>query len=170
METHQDNTEDAREKLCAMMAEAGVAMVTTVETDGSLRARPMSGQFLGDDCSRFYFLTGLSSHKTKEVMRDPRVNLAFARGGDFVSVSGRAKISREPALIDRLWSEAQRGWFPRGKDDPEICVLVVDLDYGEYWDPASAAVTAAYGWAKAMLTGKSAEGDLGDKAKVQFGA
>ena len=170
MGSYKDNTEAAREKLCGVMSETGVAMVTTVETDGSLRARPMAGQFLDDDWSRFYFLTGLSSHKTKEVMHDPRVNLAFVKGGDFVSVSGAAKISREPALIDRLWSEAQRGWFPRGKDDPEICTLVVDLDYGEYWDPASAGVTAAYGWAKAVLSGRSAEGDLGDNAKVRLGA
>lgn len=165
--TH-DNTEDAREKLCGIMEAARIAMVTTVETDGSLRARPMAGRFLDGDRTHFHFLTGLTSHKAEEVMRDPRVNLTFATGGDYVSVSGTALISRDPALIDRLWSEAQRAWFPGGRTDPDVCAFVVELHYGEYWDPASSRVTAAYGWAKAMLTGQSADGDLGDRAKVGF--
>ncbi len=156
----------AREKLCALIAEIRIAMVTTVETDGSLRARPMAGEFLGDDRATLHFLTGLSSHKIAEVARDPRVNLAFARGGDYVSVSGTARISRDPALIGRLWSEAQRPWFPKGVHDPEICAFCVDLDYGEYWDPPSSRVTLAYGWTKAMVTGNSADGDLGDNSTV----
>lgn len=163
-----DNTEDAREKLCGIMQAARAAMVTTVETDGSLRARPMAGQFLNGDRAHFYFLTSLTSHKAEEVMRDPRVNLTFSSGGDFASVSGTALISRDPPLIGRLWSEAQRAWFPGGKTDPDICAFIVALHYGEYWDPASARVTAAYGWAKAMATGRGSDGDLGDRARVGF--
>lgn len=162
----ENNSADARDKLCDMIADIRVAMVTTVEKDGSLRARPMSAMFLEGDRDHLYFLTGIESHKTEEAMHDPRVNLTFAKGGDYVSVSGRATVSRNRDLIESLWSEAHRSWFPKGVKDPEICVFKVALDYAEYWDPPSATVSIAYGWTKAMLTGKSADGDLGDNEKI----
>jgi general stress protein 26 len=154
------------EKLRALIERIQVAMVTTAETDGSLRARPMAAILRADDPGHVYFLTGRSSHKTDEIARDPRVNLTFARGGDYVSVSGTADFSRDPDLIAELWSETHRPWFPKGRKDPDICVLRVLIDYAEYWDPPSAAVNAAYGWTKAMLTGRSADGDLGERVKL----
>ncbi len=165
-EQSPENSKAARDKLCALIEEIGIAMVTTMETDGSLRARPMAAQFAGEDRDRLYFLTARSSAKTEEMAREPNVNLSFAKGGDYVSVSGVARIRRDPALIDALWSEAARPWFPKGRRDPDICAVEVDLHYGEYWDPPGAAVTLAYGWTKAMLTGRDAHGDLGDSAKI----
>lgn len=161
-----DLPEEPAAKFRALVERIQVAMVTTVETDGSLRARPMAAMLLPEDPGHVYFLTGLSSHKTEEVARDPRVNLTFASGGDYVSVSGTADLTRDKALIGRLWSEAHRSWFPKGTEDPEICVFRVLIDYAEYWDPPPAALNLAYGWTKAMLTGRSADGDLGDGAKL----
>jgi len=165
------NPQDAREKLFAMIRDIQIAMVTTVERDGSLRARPMAAEFLEGDDDHLYFLTHIESHKTEEAMHDPRVNLTFAKGGDYVSVSGTATISRDRELIEKLWNETQRSWFPAGPKDPAACVFRVALEYGEYWDPPAATVTMAYGWAKAMLTGKDSDGDLGDNRKIgQTGA
>lgn len=164
--TKNDLPEEPAAKFRALIERIEVAMVTTRETDGSLRARPMAAILLENDSGHIYFLTGLSSHKIEEIARDPHVNLTFAKGGDFVSVSGTAETTRDPELIDRLWSETHRSWFPKGRKDPEICVLRVLIDYAEYWDPPSAGVGMAYGWTKAMLTGRSADGDLGDRAKL----
>ena len=158
--------EEPHAKFRALMEQIRIAMVTTVETDDSLRARPMAAEFIPGDEAHVYFLTSRRSHKTEEIARNPHVNLNFARAGDFVSVSGRADITRDAELIDRLWSEAQRPWFPKGRKDPEICVFRVALDYGEYWDPPSAAVSLAYGWTKAILTGRDSDGDLGDRQQI----
>ena len=50
-----------------------VAMVTTIAADDVLRCRPMLVERLQPDAT-FVFLTHLSSQKTDEVRRDPRVN------------------------------------------------------------------------------------------------
>ena len=55
-------------------------------------------------------------------------------GGKFLSMSGAASIVNDQNKIDDLWKEANRVWFPDGKDSPELTLLVVDPTDGEYWD------------------------------------
>lgn len=155
-----------RDTLLELIEDIPVAMVTTLEADGSLRARPMAPERLDDDPDHLYFVTRRSSHKVIEISADPHVGLAFAKGAEHVSVSGKAEISTDAELIERLWSEAQRLWFPAGPGDPDIAILKVSIDYGEYWDRPGGASVMAYGWAKAMLTGQDVEGELGKNEKI----
>ena len=52
----------------------------------------------------------------------------------FATVFGQASILRDQALIDDVWSEAWKVWFPGGKTDPDICLILVAAIEGEYWD------------------------------------
>ena len=55
-----------------------------------------------------------------------------------MSLTGVARIVKDRALIDRLWTEAWKVWFPKGKDDPSIGLLEVDVSVAEYWDQSGA--------------------------------
>ena len=132
-----------------------VAMLTTQETDGTLRSRPMATQGAEFD-GTLWFFTQASSHKVDEIDREQNVNVSYADEGDnrYVSVSGRARLVRDRAKIDELWSPILKAWFPKGKDDPEVALLRVDVEKAEYWDAPSSTIVKMVGFAKAMVTGQ----------------
>jgi general stress protein 26 len=144
---------DARQKLWRMIRDIRVAMLTSEDGD-VLRSRPMVASQHDFD-GTLWFFTRVSSHKVQEVAADDRVAISYAEPAkqNFVSLSGHATLQRDPALIEQHWSEPLRTWFPKGTKDPEIALLRVDVDEGEYWDAPSAMMVHVYGYAKAVLTG-----------------
>lgn len=160
-----DKTE-ATQKMWAMMKAIQFAMLTT-EDGEHLRARPMvaaQSEFDGT----LWFFTRADSSKVDEVQQDQRVCVTYADGGknDYVSLSGTAHLVRDRASIDNHWSEGMRTWFPQGKDDPDIGLLKVDIAMAEYWDAPNSTMVQAYGYVKAVVTGKSP--NPGENEKVRF--
>lgn len=160
------NQTEATQKMWAMMKAINFAMLTTEDGD-NLRARPMvaaQSEFDGT----LWFFTRAGSHKVDEVQQDQRVGVTYADPSkqDYVSLSGKARLVRDRASIDNHWSEAMRTWFPKGKDDPEIGLLKVDIDMAEYWDAPNSTMVHAYGYLKAVVTGQSPH--PGENEKVRF--
>ena len=144
-------------KLWDLIKTVEIAMMVTEDGD-HLRSRPMA-MSQKDFGGTLWFFTKASSHKVTEVQVDQRVNLSFAHPGkqDYVSVSGRVNLVRDRASVDEHWVETMRTWFPQGKDDPDIALLKVTVQQAEYWDAPSSAMLHAYGYLKAVTTGKSPE-------------
>lgn len=143
------------DKLWEMIKDIDVAMLTTMDGD-QLRSRPMwcsNDRFDGS----LYFFTRSSSPKVEEIRHDSHVGLSFAdrKGQNYVSVSGRASLTTDRALLKDLWREPMRTWFPKGLDDPDIALLSVRVEAAEYWDSPSAAMVFLYGYVKARLTGET---------------
>lgn len=128
---------DDRRHLYELLRDFDSAMLVTTAEDGGLRSRPMAVAGCDPD-EPLYFVTSIDSPKVKELERDPRVNVAMQSRARYVSLSGTALVVRERALIDRLWSDAWKVWFPKGKDDPALCLLAVEPHEAEYWDTAGA--------------------------------
>ncbi len=146
---------EATQKMWEMMKSISFAMLTT-EDDDNLRARPMvaaQSEFDGT----LWFFTRASSHKVDEVNQDQRVGVTYADPSkqDYVSLSGRAKLVRDKSAIDAHWGESMRTWFPKGKDDPDIALLKVDVNMAEYWDAPNSTMLHAYGYLKAVVTGEA---------------
>jgi general stress protein 26 len=143
------------QKLGKLIKGIKVAMLTTQDDDGTLRSRPMATQQAEFD-GMLWFFTQASSHKVDEIDREHNVNLSYADAADnrFVSVSGRARLVREKGKIDELWSPILKAWFPKGKDDPDVALLRVDVEKAEYWDAPSSTLVKLVGFAKAVVTGQ----------------
>jgi general stress protein 26 len=169
MHDHTHGNPDAK-KLYELIKDVKIAMLTTVDTDGTLHSRPMWNQD-ADESGDLWFFTQISSPKVTEISRDNQVNLGFSHPGkqDYVSVAGKAEIVRDKTKIDEKWSESLKTWFPKGKDDPEVALLRVHPIKGEYWDSPSSTVVHLYGYAKAALTGESPH-ELTDHKKVDLNA
>lgn len=156
------------EKIRDLIKDIRFAMLTTIDTDGSLRSRPMATQeseFDGD----LWFFTPASSPKVGEVERDERVNLSYASPDDnlYISVSGTAQLVRDRAKIKELWNPALKAWFPKGLDDPDLALLRVRVEKAEYWDYPSSKMVQLAGFVKAIATGKQAD-DLGENEKLDL--
>jgi general stress protein 26 len=143
-----------------------VAMMTTVDEDGSLRSRPMHTSEIKED-GVLWFFTGYVSGKSAEITQDYHVNISYADPGQdlYVSISGRATLSRDRAKIEELWSPMLKAWFPGGKDDENIGLIRVAPHLAEYWDPNSSKLVQITGFVKALLTGKPYQPDEPEEHK-----
>ena len=107
------------------------------------------------------------SAKVYEMKKDSQVNLSYSNPDSnvYASVSGKANAYRDQAKIDELWSEPMRGWFPKGKDDPNITILKVTIDKAEYWDSPSSLLCRAYAYVRAVVTGEAQQGRRREPAR-----
>jgi general stress protein 26 len=158
--------EEGIAKIAEMIKDIQMAMLTTVGTDGPLHSRPMATQqtpFEGE----LLFLTGADTGKVHEIEDDQEVALTYVDPKHtFLTLSGRASISNDRALIEKLWNPTYKAWFPEGKEDPAIRVLRVVVDQAEYWDaPANAIVRNVKILARAVSGGKTS---VGEHARVAF--
>lgn len=141
------------------------AMLTTHAADGSLVSRPL--QTLKIDANgEIIFFTAANSHKVDELTHDAEVNLAYADPSEhrYVSVRGRARMDRDEATIDELWSPVQKVFFPDGKGDPNLMVLRVRVHDANYWEAAGNFIARAFDFAKGMLDEQPA--DLGKEGHL----
>ncbi len=167
----ENNGEKARrdesiQKLWSMMKEIKVAMLTTALKDGTLRSRPMMNQnveFDGD----LWFFTGKSTPKVSEIEKNTQVNVAYANPDDnvFISLSGPAEFVTDRGVMQTFWNSAFEAWFPRGLDDPDLMLLKVHIEQGEYWDQPQGKMVGMFGFIKALASGEKAT-DVGENRKL----
>ena len=143
-------------KLGEMIKDLKFAMLTTMESDGTLRSRPMATQNDGEFDGTLWFFTRASAPKVDEVDHEHHVNVSYAHPDDqtYVSVSGRAQLVRDAEKNKQLWTPAMKAWFPKGAEDPETGLLKVVVEKAEYWSTPGSAVVHAVGFVKATVTGK----------------
>ena len=145
--------EDA-EHLYELLEGFDTAMLVTRAADGHLHARPMAVAELRADADA-YFVTSIETPKVAEIRADADVLLTFQSQSQYAAVYGRVNVVRDRELIDRLWKEAWKVWFPRGKSDPSIALLRFDAEHGEFWNNAGMqGVRYAFEAAKAYVRGE----------------
>src|SRR4051812_42186104 len=116
------------------------AMFTTRRADGSLVSRAMQVQrrTAGVD---LWFMTNWYADKLDEISVGPNVNLSFYRDRtrEWVSVSGRAIISRDRSLIRGLYQPDWKAWLGDdggerngGPEDPRIALILVTAESVTY--------------------------------------
>lgn len=157
-------------KLQELLEAFDVAMLVTRSSTGQLRSRPMALADV-DPGGTLWFLTERHSGKIEEIERDSHVNVAMQSGNKFVSISGVARPVESADMIDELWSDAWRTWFPGGKEDPNLVLLEVHGETGEYWDNSGArGIKYLIEAGKAYLTGKKPDvaGDPAIHGKVDM--
>jgi general stress protein 26 len=152
-------------KLDELIKDIRIAMLTTVDEDGSLRSRPMAAPQVAFD-GELWFFTEADAPEVGEAPRHHQVNVSFAdpEHQRYVSISGSATLVRDRQKMETLWSPWFRTWFPQGLDEPHLTLLKVDVEKAEYWDAPSSTMVQLYGVVKATLTGKAPQ--AGEHAKL----
>lgn len=142
------------QKLADLINEASIAMLTTEEPDGALRSRPLATLQM-DSEGRLWFFTALSSGKVSEIDQHRKVNLSYAHVDkqDYVSISGHARLFRDPDKMKELWTPWVEPWFPNGLNDPDLALLEVTVDDAEYWDAPASKTQRLFGLARALSDG-----------------
>ena len=161
-------SENRKDHLYDLLKDFDTAMLVTHPTGGEMHARPMAVADLRPDADA-YFVTSNASPKIAEIESNPSVTLTFQSPKEFASLSGRVSVVRDRALIERLWKEAWKIWFPQGKDDPTISLLKFDAVQGEYWDNSGIhGLSYAFEAIKAYAKGEKPATDSKQNAKVSL--
>ena len=163
------------EDLYALIEKIDIAMLTTREADGSLVSRPMATQkpVAGVD---LWFMTSAETHKVETLEGHPEVNLMYFSSStkEWVSVSGTATLSRNPARIRELYNKDWKVWlgdrgapYDGGLTDPRIVLIDVYAHDVNYFKASDSRPVMLFKVAKAMITGRRP--DLGTVQHVSLG-
>ena len=163
---HELSGPEGHKKIEELIEGMHICMMTTAAEDGSLSSRPMGVQekrFEGT----LWFLTRRSSEKVDEIRDDQHILLTFVDNGSskYVALKGKARVNQDQAKIDELWNDHYKAWFPKGKNDPEIAVLAVDVASADYWESTGLKIVTMAKYAYAAATGKKVA--LGEAGHVE---
>jgi general stress protein 26 len=111
-----------------------------------------------------WFMTNVESEKFEEIARDPHVNVSYFkdRTREWVSISGRAILSRDRDLIDSLYAPDWKMWLGDtgdgkrngGPHDPRIGLILVEADTVQYSKKDRPTPMVLFALAKGMITGE----------------
>ena len=178
-EQRQLSTEEKLEQLYQLIDGIEVAMLTTRRPDGALVSRPMQTQSrrAGTD---LWFMTSVDSGKIDELLAEPQVNLGYYKDGtrEYVSVSGRAQVTRDKSLIQELYKPDWKAWLgdeggarDGGPNDPRIALIEVVAETAYYLKADKPRLFQLFSVAKAIVTGDPPKagdaGQLGPEALAQ---
>lgn len=128
-------------ELSKKMAKLDFAMMSTLDIDGGLTARPMSnnGDVEYDGVS--YFFAYEDSRKVTELRIDSHVGLSYTGAigmldGSplFVEVEGLASLIEDKTSFADHWTKDLDRYFPEGIDTPGIVMIQVRAESIRYWD------------------------------------
>jgi len=147
-----------QERFRDLLRDFDTAVLITHAGDGFLRARPMAIAAVDENCD-LWFITGRDSAKAHEIEKNTSVQVVCQNGWtSCVSLRGRASIDNDPVKIHGLWKSSYQVWFPLGMNDPEIGLIHVVGEQGEYWDNTGFnRFTYVYQAVKAIVTGTTPE-------------
>jgi general stress protein 26 len=150
------NNQEGVEKFKELVDHQSVCLFTTNLTHQPLTTRPMSVQKVCDQ-GNFWFLSSSDSDKNKEIEQDTRVQLFFSNTSnyEFLSVYGKASITRDQAKIDELWTPIAKAWFPEGKEDPHVTVIKVEPEDSFYWDTKDGKIVSMIKILASAVSGKT---------------
>jgi general stress protein 26 len=155
------------QKIQNLIKDIKFVMMLTIEKDGSFHSRPM-GTIKSDDFKSLWFFTADDSLKTLEISHNSQVNLSYVDpdSNTFVSIYGKGRIIKHRHKIKELWNPFLKAWFPKGVNDPNICLIEVNPIKAEYWTYPDSTLYMAFQYIKKIATGKNV--NLGENKKVDI--
>jgi len=161
-DTVQDQAE-AERRLWKEIDAARFGMLGVPATGGHFQ--PMTA-FAEQDDNALWFFTNDDNDLIKAVRegQDKAMFIVEAKDQEFQAcIGGRLSEDRDRERIERYWSPMTAAWFPRGKDDPTLTLLRLDLIDAQTW-ASKGGVRFAWEIAKANLTGS--QPDVGRESHV----
>jgi general stress protein 26 len=127
-------TDKTLEDVTAIMKDLDICMLTTTTTNGMLVSRPMSNNGQVEYDGNSYFFTWEGSRMVSDIEMDNRVNLGFNGDNEiFISITGKAEVTRSRDKMEEHWIEELKAWFEEGLDTPGLAMITVAAKQIKYW-------------------------------------
>jgi general stress protein 26 len=119
--------------LLELLSHFHTAMLITSTAGGFLHARPMV-IVKRDGNARIWFMTRVDTTKVDELMFERDVCITMQSEREYVTINGHAEVETDPDRVRAMWCETLEPYFPHGRNDPALALIVVDTERAEYWD------------------------------------
>jgi general stress protein 26 len=149
---------DSTDHLRGLLQGFSTAMLVTHGDGEELHARPMAIAAVDENLD-LWFVSSEDSAKVHEIEHDTNAHVVCQRDQSaYLSLGGSASLVKDAAMVQKLWRESFRVWFPGGKTDPELVLIRFRPERAEFWDHTGFN-KMAYIWdaARAYVTGKKPE-------------
>ncbi len=140
-------------KIAELIKDLRMAMLVTIDERGFPNSRPMATQ--GEEFSgTVWFFTDRNSPKVRDVANNPSVNVVYMKSADesYLSLVGAAEVDNDRDRMRAMWSPWMKAWFDSA-EDPELCLLRVNVEEAEYWDTPGGKVASLISLVKGAVTG-----------------
>jgi general stress protein 26 len=151
---------DADAPLGDLVEPGSVVMVMTM-IEGRHSSRPVTVAEV--DRAYLRFLVDGSADWMRAITEgraEVHATLSDNRKNTYLSLNGKVRTTADHDVIERLWS-APAGAFFDGPTDPNLAVLVFEVEEGSYWDAPSGRLGQAIALLKAALGRPADAGDHG---------
>jgi len=145
------NNNDPKQNLLETLQKFETVMMTTRRRDGKLHARPMAMAKISDDY--LWFVAARESTATAEALADAFAVITAQDGGTYACVNGVIEVIVDPVRVRTYWRDSWTGWFPKGKEDPDLVLLRMRPTSGEYWTPGGDGLRHFFDEVQALLNG-----------------
>jgi general stress protein 26 len=161
------SNEEAIKKLKELAEDARNCFFTTKLNDPAPHTRPMALQEVCDQ-GNLWFISSSESHKNEEISNNAKVQLYFQNNSkyEFLYVLGEASIHKDPALIEKYWTDFANAWFD-GKDDPRVTIIKVKPLDSYYYETKENKLVAMAKMLFVAATGAKIE-DGGVEGKLEI--
>ena len=154
------STKTDPEILWDMIKDIRFGMLTHRHPDGALHAHPLTTMNKKiDEAGTLYFFVERDSEVGQRLQQDGNVNISYADHDKdrYVSVAGKASVSDDAAIKQRLFNALTKAWFPGGWQDPNLELIAVKIAHAEYWNTKESKVTQLLKIAAAAASGTKAQ-------------
>jgi general stress protein 26 len=168
MGTATNTNHDAKKTLHDIVQDSRTVVLLTHGEGHKIVGRPMSLVRIDED-DTIYLVASIESKKVSEILGDSRVTVSVQNGKGIAMIDGEVAISGSKRLIDELWTDGWKAWFPEGKTCPDIAILIVRPLEGTYWQQGLGHdLSNVYRYLKARVTGSPLEREPVDQQKVDL--
>lgn len=151
-----DNT-DKVAKLADLTKDIRIAMLTTVDAEGSFISRPMAQQEVEGDADLWFFAEADSS-AVAHLTTNSHVGVTLSDSNTWISINGTAEVVTDVAKAKELWNPWVEAWLPQGPEDPSVRLIHVTGAGAEYWDTPGGKVASVMSFVKSKVTGERYDG------------
>lgn len=130
--------------------------------------QPMT-HFFDAKARKIHFITGRDTELAQEIGQSAKAQFILAGKDAYASINGTIRPVNDPEKLDALWSPAADMWFEKGREDPAVLLLEMQLDDAAVWTVDANALQFGIEMLRANLS-EDHSPDLGDHGVISLRA
>jgi pyridoxamine 5'-phosphate oxidase len=127
--------EQTKEKALALIKKSEIVILSTVDEEGYPNMRALLN-LEKESLNTVWFSTNASSKKIGQIEKNGKAGAYFFDAASFqgLRLTGDIKIRKDQEAREKLWKPGFERYYPQGVNDPDYCVLELQVKKGNYYE------------------------------------
>ena len=126
---------DAEKTIGNIIDKQKTCYISSIDNDGYPNTKAMLKPRKRIGIKEIYFSTNTSSQKITSFRNNSKACVYFCDSRFFrgVMLKGTIEVLEDQTIKDELWESGDTMYYPKGKTDPDYCVLKLTVISGRYY-------------------------------------